>query len=143
MTTSDRAEKHPPVSETRPEWYRLRDFLLDGDFVAAEALLASNHELIDARNSVGETVLHHLAVEEFKEGVAWLHARGSKLNTADDFGVPLLFDIAVLGYRELFLWLVSNGADASARDSHGQTLEEHLAGLDVHEMIAFIRKCRS
>jgi len=143
VTTSDRAVKHLPVSETRPEWYRLRDVLLDGDFVAAEALLASNPELIDARNSVGETVLHYLAVEDFKEGVAWLHARGSKLNTSDEFGVPLLFDIAVLGYRELFLWLVSNGADASARDSHGQSLEEHLAGLDVHEMIGFIRRCRS
>lgn len=143
MTTSDRAVKHPPVSETRPEWYRLRDDLLDGDFVAAETLLASYPELIDARNSIGETVLHYLAVEDFKEGVAWLHARGSKLNTGDDFGVPLLFDIAVLGYRDLFLWLVSNGADASARDSHGQTIEEHLAGLDVHEMIGFIRRCQS
>lgn len=39
-------------------------------------------------NGIGETGLHFLAVENDGAAVAWLHARGSDLNTRDPFDSP-------------------------------------------------------
>jgi len=44
-------------------WYELRDAVFRKDFDRASELLGANPELTDVRNSIGETVLHYLAVE--------------------------------------------------------------------------------
>lgn len=92
------------------------------DFEHAEALLASHPSLFDLRNSIGETVLHFLAVENELEAVAWLFARGFSLKTQNTFGTPMVFEVAGGGHRELLLWLARHGADLSAVDRKNQTL---------------------
>jgi hypothetical protein len=62
-------------------WYRLRNAVFDKEFDSAELLLVQNAKLIEARNGIGETVLHFLAVEDDAAGVAWLRARGADIDT--------------------------------------------------------------
>ena len=70
---------------TDPLWYDLRNSVYSRQLARAEDLLATNPCLFDLRNSIGETVLHFLAVENDLEGVGWLHARGFSLNTENSF----------------------------------------------------------
>ena len=91
------------MSTTRPEWYHLRNALEHADYSSASTLLENDSSLIDARNGIGESVLHFLAVENNQLAVKWLHARGANLNATNKFGKPLLFEVALLGYKDLFL----------------------------------------
>jgi len=127
------------MSNTSSLWYQLRDALQTGEFGTASALLAMHPELIGEQNSVGESVLHYLAVEDCREAVEWLYQRGAVLNSTDNYGVPLIFDVAALGYRDLALWLISQGADPRLKDAHGQTIEEYLISMDSCEMIEVLR----
>lgn len=126
------------MSKVRQEWYQLRSLLMAQDFAAAEALLQENPELLDARNGIGETVLHYLAVEDALPGIAWLHKRGASLNVVNEFGTPVLFEVAQLGYRELFSWLAAHGADLKQRATNGQSLKDYLFYTRHPEMLGFI-----
>jgi hypothetical protein len=82
-------------------WHLLRNAVLEGRYSDASFLLKEQPELVEARNSIGETVLHFLAVENELEGVAWLHENGFSLDTKPEFGIPVVFEVAQLGYKEL------------------------------------------
>jgi ankyrin repeat protein len=117
--------------ETEPQWYELRDSVYSRRLGRAEELLQSNPKLLTLMNSIGETVLHYLAVENDIEGVAWLHDRGFSLNTRSELGTPMVFEVADLGYKDLLLWLSQNGADFSALDEENRGIFENLLdGLD-------------
>lgn len=124
------------MSATEPRWYELRNAVLARDFKAAEALLRQHPGLLALRNSIGETVLHHLAVENHAEGVAWLHGKGADLDTRSEYGNPVLFEVAQLGYEELFAWFADRGADLGAVDGYGQSL---IAFLAEHRRFAMAR----
>jgi len=112
--------------ETESLWYELRNLVSSKEFARAESMLAANPELYALRNSIGETVLHFLAVENDLEGVAWLYAHGFSLDTGTEFGEPMVFEVAVLGYKDLLLWLAQNGADFSAVDRENRGIMEYL-----------------
>ena len=95
--------------------------------------------LLSLTNGLGETALHHLAVENDLEGVAWLRAKGSSLDTTNVFGTPVVFEVAQLEYRDLYSWFLANGANARARDKEGKNIIEHLNGFDVYEMGLWIQ----
>lgn len=127
------------MSETRDDWYQFRNLLLVGDFEAASSMLALQPNLISERNSIGESVLHYLAVEDCQDEIEWLVDRGAELNVTDDFGVPLLFDVALLGYRDLFKWLIIHGVDVNRLGPHGKTIEDYLADMGNDEMLEFVK----
>jgi len=127
------------MSETDPVWYELRNALFAKEYDQAATLVAARPELIHLMNSIGETVLHFLAVEDDGAAVAWLHGRGSDLNTRDSFGEPVIFQVAALGYKELFNWLVASGADPFAVTPDGQDLVDHLLEFDKEEMADWVR----
>jgi ankyrin repeat protein len=112
--------------ETEPLWYELRNLVFSKEFTRAEALLAANPDLLTVKNSIGETVLHYLAVENDLEGVAWLYAHGFSLNTGTEFGNPMVFEVAVLGHKHLLLWLAQNGTDFSVVDRENRGIMEYL-----------------
>lgn len=117
-------------------WYELRDSVFSKLFGRAEELLQASPRLSTMTNSIGETVLHYLAVENDIEGVAWLHDHGFNLNTRTGFGSPLVFEVAELGHRELLLWMSANGADFSVSDGEGRGIVDYLLdGLD-QELLA-------
>ena len=108
-------------------WFELRNAVFRKDFsIRAADLLALHPELVTLRNSIGETVLHFLAVENDREGVQWLFSRGFSLNTGSDFCDPAIFEVASLGYQELLLWLLEHGADPLAVNRDGQNILEYL-----------------
>lgn len=113
----------PPASH---DWLMLRDALLAGDAAGAARLLARSPALAHARNRDGRTVLHSLALLDHAPAVAWLHARGARLDTRDATGQPLLFGIARRGHFDLLHWCLANGADARIAGAHGDTLLDHL-----------------
>jgi hypothetical protein len=109
-----------------PSWYEFRNLVCSKEFNRAERLLSESPEILGETNSIGETVLHFLAVENDFEGVTWLHSRGASLNTKNKFGEPLVFEVAERGHKELLLWLAHNGADLSVRDGRNRSLLEYL-----------------
>ena len=109
-----------------PLWYELINLVFCKEFARAEGLLAADPCLFDLCNSIGETVLHFLAVENDIEGVAWLHARGFSLNTKNRFGEPMVFEVAMLGRKELLLWLSQDGADLFALDAKERNILDYL-----------------
>ena len=121
-------------------WYELRDLLEAGDFAKASEVLTREPSLRDARNGLGETVLHFFAVENNLAAIEWLHARGFDLNARNEFGNPWLFEVALLGYRDLFIWLIEHGADAKQKTREGEGLEEFLREAGEDEMLAFVKK---
>jgi len=94
--------------------------------VGAQDLLTANPNLVELRNSIGETVLHFLAVENDLEGVRWLHARGFSLNTLNRFGEPMIFEVATLGHKDLLLWLADQDADFSVVDRANRGILAYL-----------------
>ena len=128
------------MSRKIPDWYQLRNALAAGDYTTAMRLLKKNPKLRDERNSIGETVLHYLAVEDDREAVAWLHKQGADLNAVNEFGTPLLFEVALLGYRDLLLWLLEHGADPNAKDAYGQRIDEYLVEYKKADMVEFVKR---
>ena len=126
------------MSSVDPDWYQFRNAVFEENYDKAELMLGENRGLLEQRNSIGETVLHFLAVENFLPGIQWLHSQGASLNTKNDFGTPLIFEVALLEYHELYVWLIRNGADPNYLDSDGQTIAEYLAEYDKSDMATFV-----
>lgn len=124
---------------TPPAWYDFRDAVYRHDYARAQQMLDANPGLLAMRNGIGETPLHFLAVENDRDGVAWLHARGADLNTRNEFGEPVLFEVAQLEYKELFLWLVRNGADIRATDAEGHDIVWSLLEFGKPDMADWVR----
>jgi uncharacterized protein len=92
---------------------------LVGEFIDAVAddpeharlLLSGQPELLNARWSLGETVLHFLAVEGYNDAVRRLVEWGADVNLVNTFGDPPLHDCVVLGNEPLVELLLSHGAN--------------------------------
>jgi hypothetical protein len=121
-------------------WYELRNAVYSKDFSVAETVLKANPHLRTARNGIGETVLHFLAVENDLEGVAWLRARGFDLNEQNSFGTPTIFEVAGLGYKDLLLWFIENGGNVEALDRDGEGILAYLRQYDEEEMAQFLKE---
>lgn len=128
------------MRDTEKPWHEFRAAVRQRRYDIANKLLKKDPGLIISRNGIGETVLHYLAVENDRDGVAWLHDKGADLNTKNKFGNPLLFEVAQLGYKELFSWFVEKGADLRAVDAGGQDLIAYLSQYRLTRMIEFVRE---
>jgi ankyrin repeat protein len=125
---------------TEPLWYELRNAVYLREYELAEKLLTAAPYLLTLGNSLGETVLHFLAVENDIEGVSWLHFKGATLDTKSEFGTPAIFEVAQLGYKELLAWFVQHGANIHAVDADGNDLVTHLNEYDQSEMRNHVRQ---
>lgn len=136
-------ENHPHEFTKTQNWYSLRNAVFERRYSDALALLKEHPQLIDARDSVGETVLHFLAVENDLEGVDWLHNHGFTLNTRDEFGTPVIFQVAQLAYKDLLEWFNKNGADFLVKNKEGQDITEYLKEYENDEMVSYIHQMRT
>ncbi len=121
------------------KWYELRELLLKNNYVGALKLLNTQPDLVNAKNSIGETVLNYLAVENDIDGVSWLFEKGFNLNVKNKFGTPLVFEVAQLGYKELLKWFYKNGADLKITDDDGLNIYQHLEQYGNDKMSEYIR----
>jgi ankyrin repeat protein len=101
-------------------FYAIRDAAYF-DRGAAARLLAEDPMLIEVRNSIGETALHYLVVEDELPAVEWLLDRGADVNTRNDFGSTPLMEAAALGYLEMCEFLLNRGADFELRNHNDDT----------------------
>ena len=73
-------------------------------------LLKAEPDLISARDGLGETPLHYLAVENKLSAVRALVEHGAEVNTINECGGTPLSEATSLGYVELVKFLLSVGA---------------------------------
>ena len=125
---------------TEPLWYEFRNAVYSREYELAEKLLGAAPYLLSLRNSLGETALHFLAVENDMEGVSWLHSRGAAIDTKNEFGTPAIFEVAQLEYKELLAWFIRKGADIHAVDADGNGLEAYLEEYEQTEMREHVRQ---
>jgi ankyrin repeat protein len=90
------------------------ELLLDAavhDHPAARLLIQQDPAVLDAKDGLGETALHYLAVEGFLEAVQFLAEAGADVNAPNKFGDSALTDAAVLGNAEMVKLLLRLGAN--------------------------------
>jgi len=80
----------------------------------AAELLAEHPDLLNARWLHGETVLHFLAVEGFRDAVRFLVECGADVDAVNDFGDSPLIDVTVLGRTDIAEMLLQHGANPNA-----------------------------
>jgi len=98
---------------------------------AAEALLQSHPELLNARWIHDETVLHFLAVEGFGDAVRFLAERGADVNAVNEFGNSVLVEVVKLGYESIAATLLRHGANPDATSPIDENVL-HLAVTKGH-----------
>jgi len=98
-------------------------------------MLERDPSLIAVRNSVGETAMHYLVVENELASVEWLTDRGADVNTRDNFDETPLMHAALLGYMELCDFLLSRGAVIEFRDENGETAISKVAESGKREAL--------
>lgn len=91
------------------------------DREAAQALLQARPDLINAKDSTGETALHYLVVENYLDGVSFLVGHGADVNTQDNFGRTPLMHAAQLNYVSICRFLIGQGARVNVRDIEDET----------------------
>lgn len=87
----------------------------------AAAFLTEYPTILNAKNSIGETALHYLVVENAMNPVRYLLELGADINTINDSGETPLFNAAQLGYLEMCFFLLEQGANQQITDSQGNT----------------------
>jgi ankyrin repeat protein len=80
----------------------------------AEYLLRTHPELLEARTSIGETILHYLVVEDQEEAVKFLIRHGANVNARDRSDETPLTSAAESGLVEMADLLLAAGADPNA-----------------------------
>lgn len=113
----------------RPGARRLVDACFDS-LAAVATLLDAEPALLFARDGLGETALHYLAVEDQLEAVKWLFARGATLDTVSDVQGSPLSEAASLGYEELVARLLAAGADVAIVNGIRETAMHVACGED-------------
>lgn len=93
-------------------------------------MLRSKPELLESMDSVGETPLNYLAVENNLEGVRLLAQMGADVNSRDDFRSTALHHAARLGSSEMVELLITLGADANAKDQEDEAPLHRVVPLE-------------
>lgn len=76
----------------------------------ARKLIQDDPTIVSARNSLGETALHFLVVENQSEAVEFLAKHGSDVNTKNDFDASAIVEATRLGCVEMVDLLLNLGA---------------------------------
>lgn len=94
----------------------------------AATLLDAEPALLEARDGIGETALHYLAVEGELSAVRFLHERGADIEARNEFGESALDAALRLAHGAVARYLLDHGADVHGTDAHGRTML-HAAAL--------------
>lgn len=126
-----------PDRKIDPRFYAFRDTVRTNLQAAAE-MLAADPEVIRLRNSIGETTMHYLAVENCPQEVAWLIARGAEVDTQNQFQQTPLMEVAALGLLNICRLLVARGADYRYINARGESVLSAGASTDQVEVVEYL-----
>ena len=123
--------------ETDPRFYLLRNAAC-WNLEEAHRLVLEDPTIVEARNSIGETALHFLVVENALEAVAFLAQHGSQVNTRNAFRNSALSEAVQLGYVEMVELLLPLGARISACQAE-EIIEELEAEIQEQMRVLLAR----
>lgn len=87
----------------------------------ARRMMQRNPALLTDINSIGETALADVVIENYLEAARFLLDAGADINTRDMSGETPLMQAAGLGYQEMGALLLERSADVNARDEGQET----------------------
>ena len=97
------------TAKWHPLYVKLMEFAISKPKLAKK-LVAEHPEVLTLRNSIGETALHYLAVENYAEAVQLLIELGASVRTGNDFGRSALAEAIQVGAAETVAVLRRAGA---------------------------------
>jgi hypothetical protein len=92
-----------------------------GDLSRVQQLLASDANLLEAKNEEGDTPLHKAAAEGHAEVAKFLITQGADVNAVGRNDDRPLHRAAFFGRKDVVELLLANGADIEARDRQDNT----------------------
>lgn len=100
------------------------DVAREGTVPGLEKMLATDKNLINARNELGSTPLHMAATNSNSALAKLLVAKGADINAKDTHSTTPLHLAAFTGKKELVEFFLAHGADAYAKDFKGETARD-------------------
>lgn len=100
-------------------------------------MLSAHPELLELKTRIGETPLHHVAIEHRCDLVQSLLELGAQVDAREMSGNTPLIHAAALGHADLVALLLQHGADPHARNNCDETAllkavhGEHRATYDL------------
>ena len=140
LRLNEALDKNSEYCSSMEEWYVFRNLVSAGEYSDAKVYLRKHPELREKRNSIGETVLHFLAVENDIKAVQWLAENGFDPHAQNEFGQSTLFEVASLEYFPLVDWPLDNGADIMHKDQNGDDIYMYLEGMDKFKSIQYLKQ---
>lgn len=111
------------------------DVAARGDLELLAAMVERNPSIVNDRNQMGKTPLHHAVTYRKLGAVEFLIAHGADVNVSDDTGMTPLHIAATLNRVEEAKALVRAGADAEAMDKFG---DRPLHAAAIHGQVRMI-----
>lgn len=99
----------------------LHDVIARNDLQTAARMLSANPGLIESRDRLQKTPLHHAVTFRRLDAVTFLIERDAQVNAADLTGMTPLHTAAMFGRIDEARRLLAAGADIHARDKFGDT----------------------
>ena len=126
---SNREKKKPKKKEAPKDerFYELRNAAFM-NLPLARKLIKEDPTIVAAKNSIGETALHFLAVENQLEAVEFLARHGSDINNQNNFGQSVLVEVALIGHTEMLELLLKLRVKVDL-----STVLDELVEMDVSE----------
>jgi len=128
-TPEEQPAKAPATAEeVAAQLFALRDASRRGEIGKVQALLDARPELVNARDRLGRTALHHAARSGQKAVAELLLDRGTEVSARDSRGETPLYRAVRGGHTETVRLLLARGANWGTPDLRGAT-PLHLAAL--------------
>lgn len=112
----------------------IHEVVRDGDVQAVSKMIASNKNLVNARNELGSTPLHIAAGIPGAEMTKLLIDKGAVVNVKDNRGATPLHIAAFSGKKANLEQLIAKGADVQAKDNQGKTARDYAETTLNHEI---------
>jgi len=130
--TEDKREKYK-------RFYEIRDAVFF-DLETAKKLIAEDPTIVQSKNSLGETPLHFLVVENALGAVKFLYENGASINTSNEFGNSAIAEAVSLKYYDMVDMLLTLGAEPNIDECFGERNRFSLSEDEINKFLDIFEK---
>lgn len=116
----------------------LHDAIARNDLQRADQMLRENPSLLESRDHLEKTPLHHAVTFQRPDAVDFLLRQGAQVNATDVTGMTPLHTAAMFGRGREAEILLAAGADVTRRDRFGDTPLHTAAIFGAAELTGFL-----